>query len=515
MDIKARLLLPAAFLWFVAACGGGGGGGGETVTAAAQTATVSVVLTDASTEDYDQALATVTGIVLLGSDGPQQIFSGRETVDLLRLRDSYEFFAVADDVQPGRFEKIRLILSSLVLVRDDATGVEERIDVKLPGNGKLDLNPRGSFEIRAGELVAITLDVDMEKSLKFMTTGNGRVKIRPVVFVDIDTRPPIKKFTRIAGEIVRLFPDDQAFLLCRRGLVAQPDGGDPFSAPSPDKRICLDVLTDEDTGIFGPDGAPVDYANLMVGDDAIVAGRLGFRPEPDPDCGTGDEAEVCPLGNDDDALACPLDVDGCDPDSIYLQRILLNAFVVEQGGEGVFRRWRGVAQGDVDLNSNRFDFKLAPNQGLGGEPVLATQIYEKTRIFTRAGIELDASAIGDGQRAVIDAVLQLSNSDPDELRAALIILAPEADSGEAVLAGSVLTVDADNDSLNLSTSSGDRCVDVAADADIFAVQTTEEGLDNKRVALGELETGQLASLFGEEGIDGCFDANLILANVDP
>jgi hypothetical protein len=116
---------------------------------------------------------------------------------------------------------------------------------------------------------------------------------------------------------------------------------------------------------------------------------------------------------------------------------------------------------------------------------------------------------------VIDAVLQLSNSDPDELRAALIILAPDAGLGEAVLAGSILTVDAGNDALTLSTGSGDRCVDVAADADIFAVQPTDEGLNSKRVALGDLESGQLASVFGEEGIDGCFDADLILANVDP
>jgi len=519
MDIKLRLvslLISSACL--ITACGGGGSGTGAATgpapAPAPQSATVSVVLTDASTEDYDQALATITQVLLLGEDGPQVIFAGEQTVDLLRLRDSYELFAVSDEVEPGRFEKIRLILKQLVLVREDGDGSIERTNVELPGNGKVDINPRGTFDIAPGEIVAITLDVDMEKSLKFMTTGNGRTKIRPVIFGIIETRPPVAKFTRVAGEIVRLFPGDEAFLLCRRGLVAQPDGEDPFNAPEPERRLCLDVLTDDDTGIFGPDGVPVDYATLMVGDEVIVAGRLAFREDDDDDCGTGEDPEVCPLGSDDDAIACPPGVDACDSDSLYLRRIALNSFVVEQGGPGVFRRWRGVVETGVDPDSSRFDFELDAGQGLAGETLIATQLYEQTRIFTRQGSELDPAALSPGQRAIIDGVLKLSNDEPDELRAALILLEADGVEGEEALAGRILTIDLDNDSLVLSAGSGDRCIDVLPDASIFTVTETDEGLDNERVELGDLEQGQLASLFGADGVDGCFDANLILAIVE-
>jgi len=518
MDINSRRACVLAMSLLLVACGGGGGSGaGEPVASspAPQSATVSIVLTDASTEDYDQALATITQILLLGEGSPQEVFSGEQTVDLLRLRDSYEFFAVSDQVEPGRFEKIRLILSRLVLVSDDGDGPVERTDVELPGNGKVDINPRGTFDIAPGEIVAITLDVDMEKSLKFITTGNGRTKIRPVIFGIIETRPPVAKFTRVAGEVVRLFPDDEAFLLCRRGLVAQPDGEDPFNAPEPERRLCLDVLTDDDTGIFGPDGVPVDYAALMVGDEVIVAGRLAFRDDDDGDCATGENPELCPLGSDDDAVACPLGVDACDPDSVYLRRILLNAFVVEQGGPGVFRRWRGSVETEVEVNSSRFDFELDAGQGLAGETLIAAQLYEQTRIFTRQGIELDSTALSPGQRAVIDGVLKLSNEEPDELRAALILLEPDGAAGEEALAGRILIIDAETDSLTLGTGTGDRCVDVLPDAGIFTVQETDEGLDNKRVELGNLEQGQLATAFGAEGVDGCFDADLILAIVEP
>ena len=71
---------------------------------------------------------------------------------------------------------------------------------------------------------------------------------------------------------------------------------------------------------------------------------------------------------------------------------------------------------------DRFDFELAPGQGLAGTPVLATQLYPQTRIFTRNGLEVGTDAITAGKRAIVDAVLSLSNTDPDELRAALVIL---------------------------------------------------------------------------------------------
>lgn len=506
-NFRATALLILASL--LAGCGGSGGSEASVaVPDALAPATVSVVLTDAETQDYDEALATVTRVELLGEGSPQVIFSGEATVDLLRLRDAYEFFAVADDVRPGTYNKIRLILSRLLLIRRDGNGnVIDEIDADLPP--KLDLNPQGPFQLDAGDVVVVTIDLDMKKSLMFVTTGNGRVKVRPVAFVDIDTRPPVAKFTRISGEIVELFPDVAGLRICRAGLTADPAG--PFAGQLPDRLLCLDVLTNERTGIFGPDGLPTDFSALMVGDAVTIAGRLGIRPRPTDDCGAGNDPEACPLGDAEPAeiVACPLTDNDC-ADNEYLPRFLLRAFVIEQGGAGSFKRYAGTAIAAVD-GEDRFDFELAPGQGLVGTPVLATQLYPQTRIFTRNGLEVGTDAITAGKRAIVDAVLSLSNTDPDELRAALVILEPFV-APEDVLAGSILTIEP----FLVSTPDGDRCVNLAPDSELFLVESAEDGgLDSQRVTLDQLASGQPVSLFGQEDGGGCFNADTVIAGTEP
>lgn len=494
----------------LAACGGGSGGGDSLATPAAAPATVGVVLTDAPTTDVDEALARVTAVELFGDAGRQVIFTGDATLDLLRLRDSYEFFAVADDIRPGRVDKIRLTLASLELVWRDAAGnLTDRQQVRLPGNGKLDLNPRGPVNIGAGEVVVVTLDVDMAKSLKLTTTGNGKINLRPVVFVDIDTRPPVAKFTRVSGEIVALFPAVGGFRFCRAGLVADPVG--PFQSP-PARRLCLDVLTDADTGVFGPDGLPASYADLAVGDRVTVAGRLRPRPAPDPDVcsGSGDDPELCPLGSatGEDVVACPATDQDCS-DNAYFRRLFLRAFVVEEGGPGAFRRVAGIANAGVDAN-NRFPLAVLPGQGFADEPVIAAQLYPQTRIFDRSGTELGADAIVADRRALLDAVLKLGDTATDnELRTALVILG--ADSvPEAVLLGRVATVDP----LVVTTATGDRCVTATPATDVFRVTQTAEGLVSERIALADLEADQPVSVFGSEDTGGCFVATTIIAGMD-
>jgi hypothetical protein len=357
--------------------------------------------------------------------------------------------------------------------------------------------------------VVVTIDLDMKKSLMFVTTGNGRVKIRPVAFVNIDTRPPVAKFTRVSGEIVELFPDVAGLRICRAGLTADPVG--PFAGQLPDRLLCLDVLTNERTGVFGPDGLPTDFAALLVGDSVTIAGRLAIRPRPTGACGAGSDPEACPLGDVEsaDIVACPLADNDCG-DNEYLPRFLLRAFVIERGGPGSFKRYAGAAVATVDAN-NRFDFELDPGQGLVGTPVLATQLYPQTRIFTRNGLEVGTDAITAGKRAIVDAVLSLSNTEPDELRAALVILQPFA-LPEDVIAGSILTTDP----FLISTPDGDRCVNLAPQAELFLVESAEDGgLDSQRVTLDQLASGQPVSLFGEEDDGGCFSANTIIAGTAP
>ncbi|MBM4221081.1 MAG: DUF4382 domain-containing protein [Gammaproteobacteria bacterium] len=125
---------------FLASCGGGGGGGS---TASEAPATVGLLITDAPVGRWDEAIATITSVKLIGDNQQVTLFEGEETLDLLQLADFSELFAVSDQVPPGSYSKIRLQVSDLVLrdtdrdENDNLIVIEEQSS-QIVGNGKID-----------------------------------------------------------------------------------------------------------------------------------------------------------------------------------------------------------------------------------------------------------------------------------------------------------------------------------------------------------------------------------------
>lgn len=465
----------------LSACGGGGGGSGG--TAAPQTATVGIALTDAPSLDVDQALATITSIQLLGGDGPVTIFSGEETVDLLKLGDFSELFAVSPDVPAGTYSKVRLQLSDLDLVRlDDDGQVVETITPQLVANGKLDLNPQGPFYVAPGATLVITVDFDVEKSLKITQTGNGKVIVRPVVFVDIADGIRAPGLARIHGLVSDLTADG-SFRLCQTRFVAAvgEDDGRHYD------DHCLRVRTDGDTGVFGTDGLPRSLLDLEDGEPATVIGQL--RPR---------------LASDDD--------DEEDDDRLRIDHLGLDAFIIEEGPLGTFRRLAGLVSAPVDPLTDQFLLDLAPGQGIVTDSALPVQLFPESRIFTRRGLERSRADLTTGTPTLTDAVLALSVDSSDVLRSPLVVI-KDLPAGEVALSGDILTVNAGTGLLNVSTLEGDRCVS-AADADIFLVEDNGQSFDSQRGSLADLAAGQSVNVFGREGLDGCVIADAILADVD-
>ena len=128
----------------IGACGGGGGGSSDLGSGA-----VTVALTDkpANLDDIDEILITITAVEIFAEDGGKvTLYSGRPRgpFDLLKLEHESRPLAFDPDVPAGRYCKIRLTLSDLELVFN--TG-EPNFHPKLPGNNKLDLNPRECFHV--------------------------------------------------------------------------------------------------------------------------------------------------------------------------------------------------------------------------------------------------------------------------------------------------------------------------------------------------------------------------------
>ena len=95
----ASKFLPVLLALTLAACGGGSGSdtnspGGTSPT----TGTVGILLTDAPTDEFCQIRMTIEAIDLLGTNGPTNIFSGPETVNILDLRNYADMIAVDPEV---------------------------------------------------------------------------------------------------------------------------------------------------------------------------------------------------------------------------------------------------------------------------------------------------------------------------------------------------------------------------------------------------------------------------------
>jgi hypothetical protein len=236
------------------------------------------------------------------------------------------------------------------------------------------------------------------------------------------------------------------------------------------------VRTDSSTGIFGSDGLPQDFTGLALGEEATVIGRL-HRLAPAPVDNAGDRP-----------------------------RFAFDAFVIEEGPLGTFRRVAGTAASGVDAVTGQFGLDVAPGQGLATDAPLTVQLYEHSRIFNRRGEELTRDDITVGRGALADGVLQVGTEDL--LRSPLVILAPVLPV-ETVLTGAIASVDTAAGSLIVTTDTGDRCIDASA-ADIFLVSHAD-GLEFTRGGLIDLVPGHRVAAFGSEDTGGCLTASTIIA----
>ena len=507
-------LYVAAFLataLLLASCGGGSGGSDGPVVnnppPDEAVGTVGIVITDADSDQFDQILATITSVDLLGDDGPANVFSGREVIDLKQLADYSELFAIAD-VDTGIYSKIRLILADLELIKlnDDGT-VDYSVHPKLTGNGKMDLNPRREFVVTDNSTLLIEMDFDANKSIKYHQSGNGKWHFRPVIFVRVLDDVGPGRLSRIYGRIGEVDYDLGRFELCQKELMSDRDDVDDF-----DEEHCVEVVTSADTGIFAPSGDPADFGAIMSGEFATAIGFISSREDrmsllarkdsddDDDDDDSDDDSDDDRSGRDDD------DDDGEDFDHDHFT---LDAIVIELGEAGTFAHLKGTAQSDVDAGRD-FDLLLAPGQGFGEGSMVTARLQDGSKIYSRNGVRLDDDAITDGVMGLFDGVLMLANDAPDVLKTALAILDIDAD-GEEVLRGEILTA-GDDRRLVLATDTGDQCVDVPLGTDIFLVRLVEGRLISDRGSYADLQPGLTIDVYGEPDIGGCFIADAIIAD---
>ncbi len=226
-----RFLLVTLLAGMLAACGGSSDPQG--------TGSVAILLGDGPLDDVEEVNIDIDRIVLIGADGQIVLTEDAtsEPVNLLTMRNVTELIA-EDDVPAGTYSKIRLYIQSLEIVR---AGEPHEL-AQLPANGKIDLNPQGPFEISPGEDMVIQIDLDLDRSVHTVLTGNSSYRFRPVVFIQVLDQRANLRLTHLYGLMNNVAAD--SFDLCETlaptptnctsvsvlgdALVLPPMGVDPY-----------------------------------------------------------------------------------------------------------------------------------------------------------------------------------------------------------------------------------------------------------------------------------------------
>ena len=428
-----------------------------------------MLLTDAPSDAFCQILATVERIELLGASAPTTVFTGPETVNLLGLRNYSDVFAVDPAVPVGTYDKVRLTLSDLALVECDAAGVPESASgwehPNLPGNGKLDLNPRGSFQIVGGETMIVQLDLDMEKSLHVHETGNGSWQFRPVIFVTI--APDNSKLVRVFGQVRAL--DGTTFELCPLAPVSSMGTSPAGSNGSPE---CLNTFTNDSTSIFDESGSPVGLDSVANGD---LLTAIGF---------------LAPYNADGDG---------------HTDDLRLDAVVLELGPLGTFERLAGAvisAPGHNDLFV--FDPVLMPTPHDNATNTVEVLLQSGTRIFAiGSSAELSSAALQPGTTGEVDGVFTEPASAGDPLKSSLIVLDENATPTRALIDWKITGIDVAAGSLllvNLPEMTEQRCVTTRTDGTTRYLRIIEsaDASETVEIEFALLAIGDHVDVYGSD-----------------
>lgn len=210
-SLGARLVGGAIGLFtllFVAACGSGTGGGPAA-------GTVTLAMTDAPSDELEALTVTIESATLIGDAGQAPIPLPDDapiTLNLLDL-DGINLILATASVPAGTYSKLRLQISHATVTWPDETTEPE--PVTIVANGKADLNFQGAIEITDGGEKKIQLDFSAEDSLKLTETGDGKLILRPQIFVSTgaDDSDNLLMIDDVAGLIASVDADAHTFEL--------------------------------------------------------------------------------------------------------------------------------------------------------------------------------------------------------------------------------------------------------------------------------------------------------------
>lgn len=473
-------LIFAAFIFSVlAACSSGTDT--STTTATPGTGRVSLLITDGPTNDFDQINVTVESISFLceddddndyedevnaledDGDGCREVILFEETrvINLLALRN-YSDLLSTTTVPAYTYSKIRLHVSRVELVRFDINGdVIFSEDAKLSSK-KIDLNPQGSFEVVEGGYLAIELDMDANRAIQVVETGNGKFIFRPVIFVNI---LGVEDLKLVILQNRKVLSTDTGFQLCEVDDVEVNDE-------------CLALLTSANTVVQDDQiDVVIPPAGFEDNDIVTVLGKLGYGSI--------------------DALHIVIAADATEPQKLALFAGKATSPVAVDDSFGM--------ETDDDANN-----VVAPGT------MLTATLAASARVFDKFGTVVSSDNIKDGSD--VD-VFGLANPDliaPETVKAAFVIF--DNDDLEINFSGviveiidTVITVEVDNGSSATTTF---NCADIN-EARILLLESAGSSSSSEDIAIDRLLVGMSVDVYGDDEYLGCLTSDTVLVTALP
>lgn len=518
-----------ALFMFVAGCGGSssssgdngttptGDAGAQPASDVAATGTVGLILTDMPSQDFEAIVLDVTKAVLIGDDDGQVVlFEGEREIDLLDLTNFNEPI-VFGEVPVGVYTKLRLYIDDLRLYEDED---EDPISVPLPANGKIDMLDPSGIAVFPGLTLLAEIDIDANKSIKVIQTGNGGYRFRPVVRARFMTEGMPAKLARLEGFVDEI-PVDPAGSL----IVCDTIGGES----------CITVNTGEGTSFFDGEGGPAAFGDVMVDDPVVVIGKYMHEDDDDGDSDSdfdsdsdsdsdmdtdgdsdGDSDSDADSDSDSDmGMEEGTDADdGSDSDSDtdsdrVDNDIALMAIVVEIGGNA--EQVKGTVLSTPD-DSGQFLLRTSDDSQI----VVALQ--DGTKFYGEDG-PLDETVIVVGADIEVEGVRQPKEAeeDPEVIRAAFIFA--DSDDQEQLSGTIVEPVPSDplTEFFTIAPSEGtDACFRLHEDVSITFVNTEMSNVTPGEP--GDLDVDQVVDLFGESAetaMSDCFIAEDVIVEAPP
>ncbi|MGD8833257.1 MAG: DUF4382 domain-containing protein, partial [Pseudomonadales bacterium] len=367
-QLGARTLLLGMLAMFaLSGCGGGGGGGSAGPAAQAgnpapttsqtpddQTGVVGILIKDAPTQAFTRIIMHVTGVELLPADdgeGHATVFEGDKELDLLALQNFYDTLAVSENVPVGDYEKIRLFVDSITLYYLNDADEEVSTEAVVPANGKVDLNPRGTFTVSANTAILIEIDLDAKKSFHVIETGNGngnakqKWRFRPVVFVDIQQLKALEGLMRLSGTVGDIDAENNQFDLCEVDTQLHTD-----------TNGCIPINVGDETSLFGENGEPIAFDDLATGDPVTAYGFAVVVQSAHDDDSDDDGDDDSGMSSDDSDADSEQDM---DDDTVRM--VQLDAVVIQKAAAAVIRSLSGTALSAPD-ESGIFTLDLADDE---------------------------------------------------------------------------------------------------------------------------------------------------------